>query len=50
MSELKTGQHVQCLRSGDDMLAPGEVAWCEVKNWVSALAGAVARWRVGTHA
>lgn len=34
MRELKTGQHVECLDSGADMLAPTTTRYCEVMAWV----------------
>jgi hypothetical protein len=34
MRGLKTGQHVQCVDSGDDFTTPTRVRWCEVVNWV----------------
>jgi hypothetical protein len=34
MRDLRTGQHVRCLHSGDDLAAPRELAWCEVTAWV----------------
>lgn len=35
MRELKTAQHVECLDSGADMLAPTTTRYCEVMAWVS---------------
>lgn len=31
--DLKTGQHVQCLDTNEDMRVPTTVQFCEVKNW-----------------
>lgn len=35
MRELRTGQHVECLHSGSDLMAPTTPTWCEVINFVS---------------
>jgi hypothetical protein len=32
MRQLKTGDHVMCVDTADDMLVPTTVQWCEVKN------------------
>ena len=34
MRELKTGQNVECLNSGDDFMAPRTTQFCEVMAWV----------------
>jgi hypothetical protein len=35
MRELRTGQQVECLHSGSDLMAPTTPTWCEVINFVS---------------
>lgn len=35
--DLRTGQHVMCLDTTEDLRAPKKIAYCRVMNWVSAL-------------
>jgi hypothetical protein len=34
MRDLKTGQHVECMESGEDFMAPRTTQYCEVTAWV----------------
>lgn len=36
MREIRTGQFLQCLDSGDDMRVPTSPTWCPVVNWGQA--------------
>jgi hypothetical protein len=35
--DLQTGQHVECLNSGSNLMTPTTTQWCEVMNWVSGI-------------
>lgn len=34
--DLRTGQHVMCLDTTEDLRAPRKAAYCQVRNWVGA--------------
>lgn len=33
ITEVRTGEYVQCLRTDDDMMLPKTLDWCLVANW-----------------
>jgi hypothetical protein len=41
IEDLKTGDHVQCMDTTEDMRLPTTVKYCEVMNWLHARADAV---------
>lgn len=35
IKHVKTGQHILCTDTNDDLRLPTEASWCELMNWVS---------------